>query len=82
MSGFLVVRRQDFSPSLARAQDPVGEDSQKPLPAPRLRLFLFAVRASKLSLSLTKKPPTDVSGFCSRGGRIRTCDLLVPNQAP
>ena len=37
---------------------------------------------SKLSLLLTKKAAHNVNGFCSRGGRIRTCDLLVPNQAP
>ena len=77
--------RQDFSPlAVLGLKIQVGEGFYKSrcLLRKLAVVFVCCSPASKLSLSPTKKPPTFVSGFCSRGGRIRTCDLLVPNQAP
>ena len=84
VSGFGCRGGRSFRRSLPLGlKIPEGGIHPKPLPAAQACFFFVCDSLeSKLSLSRTKKPLTCVSGFGCRGGRIRTCDLLVPNQAP
>ena len=73
-----------FAIRCAQTQDPEwGRDSTKAVACcAGIRLFCFLFALKHAFALAHKKTAHSVSGFCSRGGRIRTCDLLVPNQAP
>ena len=50
--------------------------------SPARRLKILEGFESLINRGIQKTLAVKRANFCSRGGRIRTCDLLVPNQAP